>query len=68
MEPDIKNESTYEGKEISVNDLLVKLISSVIQPYPTNDIIVRCILIDFQKMKKCIVQVWLAKRLESASV
>ena len=47
----IKDCRAYTQEDISEADILdnQKLISSILQPYPTNDIIARCVIIEFQK-------------------
>ena len=47
----IKDCCAYTQEDISEADILdnQKLISSILQPYPTNDIIARCVIIEFQK-------------------
>ena len=47
----IRDYGTYAQKDALETNFLAnpKLVSSVLHPYPTNDVIARCILIDFQK-------------------
>ena len=54
VEQVIKLIKDYRGctqEDISEADILdnPKLISSILQPYPTNDIVARCVVIEFQK-------------------
>ena len=47
----MKDYSTYAEKDTSETNFS-KLVSSILLPYPTNDIIARCILIDFKKNER----------------
>ena len=47
----MKDYSTHAEKDTSETNFS-KLVSSILLPYPTNDIIARCILIDFKKNER----------------